>query len=243
MTVSCSVLVDVNLAIRRHSEALTAAQTLAKLHPHNWHVWLKLAYVYACIYGIVMPNIEKLVCAHIPVETITADQKTNLHSFIILPSNKSQFNDAQSSEALLSDTVNHSRVKSGEGSACWTGNESRECSLKEKGLQFVCTCLQRCNIILKKTVKTAFGVQLDHNLMYQNLLINEMKVLLDEESLNQIKMYLLEESQLDQSLPVEDEASELVDRGSSKYKHVENEVDIEPLSQSNFEAKWFRWIR
>ncbi|XP_069937716.1 zinc fingers and homeoboxes protein 1-like isoform X2 [Cherax quadricarinatus] len=242
-TVSCSVLVDVNLAVRNYNEALRAAQMLVTIHPLNCHVWIKLAYVYACMYDIILSSVEKLVIAHIPSETVKIDQETvSLSVSQILPTDDTEVSDAQTFMSL-NNTVNQSQKQGNENFANMTKSKSAKLSWKEKGLQFVATCLLKCYYILKKTEGTALNLHLEHNLMYQKLLVSDMKTLLDEESLNQIRMHVCEETQSGQSSPVLDDGKEFVDRGSSKFKSHDNEFDDVSPTQSNFEEKWFRWIK
>ncbi|XP_042225301.1 uncharacterized protein C8orf76-like [Homarus americanus] len=228
-TVSCSVLVDVNLAAGRYSEALTAAQTLVTLQPQSSHLWIKLGYIYACTYGILLPNVAKLLGVHFKVEA-------SPHSSQGFTSRNKTDNDIKTNV-----NINHSSLtKTGED----PGYESVKFPGKEKGLQFVVACLQRGYVILRKTESTAVDFELDHSQMYQSKLLSDMEFLLDEESLSQIKMHLCQydETKSNQCLPVQEDKVEFVDRGSSKFKPDESDSEVKLIPQSSFEEQWFKWV-
>jgi len=63
-TVSFSVLKEAHLAVGDFSEALNASQSLVTLHEANSDAWLKLAFVYSCIYGIALPQVESILQSH-----------------------------------------------------------------------------------------------------------------------------------------------------------------------------------
>lgn len=74
-TVSYSILLDVYLGTGKHNDALMAAQNLVSLHSDNSHLWMKLAFVYALLRKITLPNVGKLIYAHLPA----SDSLCNFH--------------------------------------------------------------------------------------------------------------------------------------------------------------------
>lgn len=248
-TVSCSVLLDVNIAAGRYSEALIVAQTLVTLHPENCHLWIKLGYVYACMYEILLPNVQELVSGHSQPEIVTAIKNTSLHSpvQVLVPGNMA-VNDIQTPKikVIVKDEfiVKQSSNEAREDSACQISSKNGTFTCKERGLQFVAACLQRAFIILKKTEGTAQGFALDHNLMYQKKLISVMHFLLEEDVLHYVREQVRQNDDAKPSLylPVPNE-TEFVDRGCSKFIPNESEADFEFVCQSSFEDHWFKWIK
>ncbi|XP_071545796.1 uncharacterized protein C8orf76-like isoform X2 [Panulirus ornatus] len=245
-TVSCSVLFDVNIAAERFSDALIAAQTLVTLHPENYHLWIKLGYVYACIYKISLPNIKELVSGHLPCETVTPCHNTSPPPVQDLVPDNMTVHDAQTPKMKIIVEDNfigkQSSDEAREDSACQTSKNGRF-THKERGLQFVAACLQRSFVILKKTVGTAQGFALNHNLTYQKNLINLMNFLLDEDLLHCVRAQVRQHDEAQSSLPVTEETTEFIDRGSSKFKSNESEADVEVVCQNSFEDYWFKWIK
>ncbi|XP_064078182.1 uncharacterized protein C8orf76 homolog [Macrobrachium nipponense] len=123
-------------------------------------------------------------------------------------------------------------------------HNQKEFTEKEKGAQFVCGCLYRSFTMLKRTEGTSSGFALDSSLAWQKKLWRDMRAVLDEQSLNFV-VYVVQTSDniYSSHSPLKECSSEFVDRGSSKFKSEESEINVLESSLNSFEKQWFKWIK
>lgn len=224
-TVSCSLLVDVNLAAGEFKDALSAAQTLVTLHSFNSDTWLKLACVYAALYNVAIPNVQDLmkfsVLAKVRIENTDSGLETcdNSDDEILLLG-----------DSLLSLTNEADQDVSTMGDI-------------DVAVQFVAASLLRSFVLLKKTAGTAVGFAAGFSVLYQKKILKDLNMLMHEDALQYLRQQVLKSGDIMEkmSVPLQD-VTDFVDRGSSKFKSEENENCFEGISQQNFESRWFSWI-
>ncbi|KAK7063190.1 hypothetical protein SK128_025509 [Halocaridina rubra] len=246
-TVSCSVLIDANIAAEKYVAALEISQMMVSLHPYHADAWLKLGYIYAGIYGVEVPCVKKLLVAALPYQTEsrneTSGESCSHEGKVNIP--KPSHNPEIFPEKLL--TTNSSDVQHiVDGTSNHMKNNFCECiSLRteEKGIQFVCACFYRSFAILKRTEGTTFGFALESSLKFQKHLLCDMKSLLDEFSLYSLKCKVDKCDHChDSASPQRETTSEFIDRGSSKFQPEETDLNVD-ISSKHFVTKWFSCIK
>ncbi|KAK4305962.1 hypothetical protein Pmani_022159 [Petrolisthes manimaculis] len=231
-SVSFTMLIDAYLCSKRNREALHAAQSLTTLHPDNSQVWTKLGFTYACVYNVAVPNVSKLVCAHLPINSENSEGTCAVN---LKDTNPSLLHTGSLIDE--SDAVQRSiQIK----------DEQHINDVTERGVWLVCACLQRAYTLLKKTEGTAVGFAVSYSHLYQKHLMDDLQKLLDGNSLSKLQEAVHSNDKYcntsTNSTP--DNGDEFIDRGSSKFKNDDKIVDVRSigLSESSFEEKWFTWL-
>lgn len=175
-TVSSSVLIDTNIAAENYPEALSASQLLVSLHPFNSDVWLKLACVYAYLYDIKLTNVNELLFAPFTSKNVTVKRtKCEVDETATVQGAKANLQNASYSIESLEKKILALNTNTCEEELSDCGINCKENELnyqttfteEEKGPQFVCACLFRSFLILKRTERTSFGFALDTSLRFQ----------------------------------------------------------------------------
>ncbi|CAL4129295.1 unnamed protein product [Meganyctiphanes norvegica] len=212
-TVSFSVLIEAHLAAGDLSQALTAAQSLVTLHGANSDVWLKLGYVYSCIYGITLPQVETILNNHKikKTENISTMNCTLGCMCSEVCKNKTK---------LISNNQNY-----------------------EKGLKIIASCLYRCTTILKSTHHTAVGFSKDINEKCREKVKADIDALNLSDSMKlavipKVKEDVYGPNYISREDIIESQNTDFVDRGSSKFQNDEKDSQVEELL-CDFEKKWF----
>ncbi|XP_042884064.1 uncharacterized protein C8orf76 homolog [Penaeus japonicus] len=225
-TVSCSLLVDVNLAAGEYKDALLAAQTLVTLHTFNSDAWLKLACVYAALHNVVIPNVQDLMKTSCSAKVSEENTGSGLETC----------DNNLGDEGLM---LGESLLTLGDE----TDQDVSPVGDIERGVQFVAASLLRSYILLKKTVGTAVGFAAEFSVLYQKKILKDLSILLNANTLQYLRQQVLKSGDIMEKMSVPpQEVADFVDRGSSKFKSDENESCFEGISQQNFESRWFSWI-
>ncbi|KAG0713294.1 hypothetical protein GWK47_016516 [Chionoecetes opilio] len=220
-TVSYSVLLDVYLAAGRHNDALTAAQNLVSRHPDNNHLWMKLAYVYALLRKVTLPNVRELIHAHCPASVITAG--------CINPVSASEAPQLQKNSPDYLHNIHEGGLRQ-----C-----HEEVKNTKRDVLIVAACLQRAYYNLVKTEGTAVGFAVPHTRTLKEKLLGDLKLLLDECSLKELRKNVHHNDKVEMtSCPSESDPN----REESMKGRTKDENREVCVSKENFEEMWFKWI-
>lgn len=215
-TVSYSLLLDVHLALGKHGDALTAAQHLIALHPDNSHLWMKLALTYAFLKKVTLPNVEELICAHLPRSTKDSSCVKSLTPSQPLPENSHSVHETE-----LSDSYEVGEKK----------NSRRD-------VLIIAACLQRAFYILVKTEGTAVGFAVTHTKMLKEKLLGDLRLLLDDSSLKELRKNVHQNDKMEMNL-CPSESGAVQENTNSRTDDEDQNMSV---SQESFEEKWFKWI-
>lgn len=215
-TVSYSLLLDVHLALGNHGDALTAAQHLISLHPDNSHLWIKLALTYAFLKKVTLPNVEELICAHLPGSTKDASCVKSLTPSQPLPEHLHSVHETDE----LSDSYEDGEKKN------------------TRDVLIIAACLQRAFYILVKTEGTAVGFAVTRTKMLKEKLLGDLRSLLDDSSLKELRKNVHQNDKMEMNLCLSESGSVQENTNS----RTDNEDQNMSVSLESFEEKWFKWI-
>lgn len=220
LTVSYSTLLDVYLAVSRYYDALRAAQNLISIHPDNGHFWMKLGYMYACVERVMLPNVSRILNAHLP-----AMGKTSM-----APAVESSHLQDDMSNCLENNTQDELH----------SAQEVSEQERAKREVLVVAACLHRAYYILVKTEGTAVGFAVPNTIFLKEQLLGDLKFLLDDCTLKELRYNVHQNDKMEISSCL----SESVDCNQKENSdcRTDDENVEKDVSEEKFAEKWFKWI-
>ena len=223
LTVSYSVLLDVYLALGSHNDARIAAQNLVSLHSDNSYLWMKLAFVYALLKKITLPSVEELIQAHLPASARTT---CNVNSRLA-----SELPELQKNIPEYIHDFHKSELPQVHG----VGEEKTT----RRDVLIVAACLQRAYYILVKTEGNAVGFAVSHIRMFKEKLFGDLKLLLDDCSLKELRKNVYENDKVEINPYPSESQSNYQENTKGRTDGEGGDIDFLP---EIFEEKWFKWI-